>query len=302
MSETIGNPLSWSVDAAKGAGHYVGSVTGRLGSGDPERAALPAVRKIGTEDLRAALREGYADFVACRSDVVFLCLIYPVIGLVLAWAFFSGNLLPLVFPILSGFALVGPVAAVGLYEVSRRLERGEPLDWSGVFGVVLHQSRRQLPSLCAIIVVVFLWWFFLGHMIFALFLGLSTMTNITSSYEVFLTLNGLTMLAVGTIVGALFALLLYMITVLSLPLLLDREVDFVTAMITSFKYVLAHPVVMLSWALLIAALTFAAMIPWFLGLFLVLPLLGHATWHLYRLLAEEDAPVALGGAGSEQVA
>ncbi|MEX0304335.1 MAG: DUF2189 domain-containing protein, partial [Leisingera sp.] len=152
---------------------------------------------------------------------------------------------------------------------------------------VLQQSRRQLPSICAIIIVVFLFWFFLGHMIFALFLGHATMTNISSSADVFLTANGLTMLAVGTVVGALFALLLYMITVISLPLLLDREVDFVTAMITSFQYVQQNFSVMILWAAFIAAVTFAALLPWFLGLFLVLPLLGHATWHIYRLAAAE---------------
>ena len=122
-------------------------------------------------------------------------------------------------------------------------------------------------------------------MIFALFLGLSTMTNISSSLEVFLTLNGMVMLVVGSLVGALFALLLYMITVISLPLLLDREVDFVTAMIASFTYVQHNFVPMMLWAALIAAVTFAALLPGFLGLFLVLPLLGHATWHIYRLIA-----------------
>ncbi|KII14141.1 DUF2189 domain-containing protein, partial [Phaeobacter sp. S60] len=147
-----------------------------------------------------------------------------------------------------------------------------------------QQSRRQLPSICAIIIIVFLFWFFLGHMIFALFLGHSTMTNISSSPEVFLTANGVTMLAVGSAVGAIFALLLYMITVLSLPLLLDREVDFVTAMITSFSYVQSNFVLMILWAAGIAAATFVAMIPGFLGLLLVLPLLGHASWHVYRLI------------------
>jgi uncharacterized membrane protein len=111
------------------------------------------------------------------------------------------------------------------------------------------------------------------------------MTNISSSFEVFLTINGVTMLAVGTIVGALFATLLYMITVLSLPLLLDRELDFVTAMITSFQYVQANPVPMLAWATFIAIVTFAALIPWFLGLLIVLPVLGHASWHVYQQIA-----------------
>jgi uncharacterized membrane protein len=123
-------------------------------------------------------------------------------------------------------------------------------------------------------------------MIFALFLGLSTMTNISSSFDVYFTSQGLSMLVVGTGVGACFALLIYAITVIALPLLLDREVDFVTAMLTSFSVVTENPVPMLVWAAMIAALTFVALLPAFLGLFLVLPLLGHATWHLYRLICE----------------
>ena len=247
---------------------------------------VPPLGAVEMSMLGAALRRGWRDMKRAPGYALIFAGVYVGIGWMLVWVtWWTGQSYWLIFAAV-GFPLVGPFAAVGLYEVSHRLQGGEPLGPEEIFGVIAHQRRRQLPSICAVIIIMFLFWFFLAHMIFALFLGFSTMTNVSTSFEIYTTSQGLTMLAFGTGVGAVFALLLYMLTVVSLPLLLDREVDFVTAMITSFKIVRDNPVPMLVWAVIVAGLTFVAMIPGFLGLFVVLPLLGHGTWHLYRQMVE----------------
>ena len=178
---------------------------------------VPELRAIEFPMLKEALRRGWADMKRSPGYSIMFASAYVVIGLVLAWiTWATGKTYWLIFAAV-GFPLVGPFAACGFYEVSRCLEQGKPLEMGPVCGVVARQGRRQLPSLCAVIIMIFLFWFFLAHMIFALFMGLSTMTNVSSSFEVFLTANGLMMLLVGTAVGAVFALLLFMITVIAMP-------------------------------------------------------------------------------------
>jgi uncharacterized membrane protein len=247
-----------------------------------ETPAAPEINLLEASDLRASLAAGWRDFRRAPILGAVFAAVYVLGGWLILWAMTTKGQVWWTLPASAGFPILGPFVACGFYEISRRLEAGEPLVAREVFGVIFRQKDRQIPAMAAVIVVYFLFWNFLSHMIFALFLGNATMTNVSSSLAVFTSPEGLAMLAFGTVVGAVFATLLFSLTVVSLPMLLDREVDFVTAMLTSFALVRENPGVMLGWGLLIATCLFVAMLPGFLGLFLVLPLFGHASWHLYR--------------------
>lgn len=242
--------------------------------------ALPAINVIGWRDLREALALGWRDFRAAPRFGLFFSSVYVLGGFLMVWLG-AGHVVWVVATSL-GFPLLAPFAACGLYEVSRRLERGEPLDWAGVLGVVWRERTRQLPWAGAVIVLYFLFWTFFAHMLFAMIMGLGAMTSVSTSWDVFWTPRGLTMIALQLVTGGLTAFLLFSLTVVSLPLLLDREVDFVSAMLLSLRAVRTNPVVLGGWAVVSAAVTMVGLLPWFLGLGLTLPVLGHATWHLYR--------------------
>jgi uncharacterized membrane protein len=242
----------------------------------------PEINGLDLSDLKASLASGWRDFRRAPLLGLAFAAVYVLGGWMIFWAMTARGQIWWTLPAGAGFPILGPFIACGFYEISRRLEAGEPLVAAEILGVIFRQKDRQIPAMAAVIVVYFLFWNFLAHMIFALFLGRATMTNVSSSMAVFLTPEGLTMLAVGTLVGAGFAVLLFCLTVVSLPMLLDREVDFVTAMLTSFALVTENPRVMLGWGALIAVSLFLGMLPGFLGLLIVLPLFGHASWHLYR--------------------
>lgn len=244
--------------------------------------AVPEINEVDLSDLKASLALGWRDLRRAPLLGMVFAAVYVLGGWLIVWAMTTQGQIWWTLPASAGFPILGPFIACGFYEISRRMEAGEPLVAGEIFGVIFRQKDRQVPAMAAVIVVYFLFWNFLSHMIFALFMGHTVMINVSSSYEVFLTPEGLAMLAFGTAVGAVFATLLFSLTVVSLPMLLDREVDFVTAMLTSFALVRENPVVMLGWGALIGVCLFLGMVPAFLGLFLVLPLFGHASWHLYR--------------------
>lgn len=240
------------------------------------------VRAITVDDISAALAAGLRDFLAAPAFGLIFGGIYAVGGLTLLYAALSLDAVFLVYPAAAGFALIAPAVAVGLYEVSRALERGETPTWSGILAAFPHHARRELGHMALVTVFGLIAWVYAAGFTYAVFFGLEPLdlgeivTNIVS------TPRGIAFLVVGNALGVMISAFLFSLTCVSFPLLLDRDIDFVTAMITSVKAVMASPWVMAGWAIFIAAMLAVAIMPMFLGLFVVLPLLGHATWHLYR--------------------
>ncbi|MGV6810644.1 MAG: DUF2189 domain-containing protein [Brevirhabdus sp.] len=257
-------------------------------NGAPIAPSVPDMRRITVSDLLGALKCGWRDFTRAPLIGLFFSVFYVWGGLVLFDVFGDAGYVAYVIILALGFPLIAPFCAVGYYEISHRLDMGQTFTWRDILGVVAAEKDRQIPWLGAIIVIAFLFWSFLAHMIFALFMGLSAMTNISTSHEAFLTPEGLTMIAVELVVAAVFFFILFALTVFALPLLLDRDIDFVTAMIVSVSTTFANFWVMILWGEIVVALLFIGMMPMFLGLIVILPVLGHATWHLYRRVSSSE--------------
>ena len=248
-----------------------------------EANQLPSVAKIGFEDLRYALANGMRDFARAPGYGLFFGGFYALGGVVLIYGTFVLGMLWLAYPLVIGFALIGPFVATGLYEVSRRIENNIELSWGEVLSVMWLQHRRELGWMAFVMLFVFWIWMYQIRTLVAVFFGSAGFADFQGFVDaVFTTSNGWNFLIAGHLAGAIISLVLFSITVVSCPLLLDKEVDFVTAMITSIRSVLASPVMMLGWGAFVVVAVLLSAIPAFLGLLVVLPILGHATWHLYR--------------------
>jgi uncharacterized membrane protein len=247
------------------------------------RLAAPEVRPITTADLREALARGLDDFGAMPSHVVFLSLIYPAAGLIFGQLAFGYQVLPILFPLVAGFALVGPLAAIGLYELSRRREHGLEASWKQAFGVLRSTSLPAIVTLGSLLMAIFIAWLIAAQVIYNATFGDVRHASLAAfASDIFTTRAGWTLIVVGNAVGLLFAVIAFTISVVSFPLLLDRDVGFAAAVATSARVVLANPAAMALWGFIVATALVLGSIPLLIGLAVVMPILGHSTWHLYR--------------------
>ncbi|CAN5659926.1 DUF2189 domain-containing protein [soil metagenome] len=262
-----------------------------ISSAEGSAAAPPAVRQIGIGDVVDALRCGIDDFSVRPSHYVFICLIYPVAGAALVIWTVGGNATQLIYPMLTGFALVGPIAAIPLYEISRQREAGLDPSWPEAFAVVKAPSWSSILAVGLWLTAVFIVWLVTAQALYAWLYA----TNEPATHGAFLadvvtTGRGWTLIILGNAIGFVFAVVVLSTTVVAFPLLVDRHVGASEAIRTSMRAVQANPVPMLAWGLIVAALVFLAMLPALVGLAVVLPVLGHATWHVYRKVVEAPPP------------
>ncbi|MDX1779996.1 MAG: DUF2189 domain-containing protein [Thalassovita sp.] len=280
MVKTIGNPLSWGASAPSETGHAIEEVAENLGSHD---LTAPEIRALRAADIRDTLRKGIDDFTYFRGDVLFMALFYPAIGILLTVAAFQQNLLPLLFPMAAGFALLGPFAAIGLYELSRLHEAGEPACWTEAFKVLRPAVAGPAFALGLYLFALYALWLYAAAWIYRITLGPDLPVSAGAFVnDILNTSEGTAMIVIGLGVGTVFAVLVLVTSLISFPMLVDRRVGLPLAVTTSFRLARQNPRVVGLWGLTVAAILVAASIPLFLGHILALPILGHATWHFYR--------------------
>jgi len=287
-TKTIRNPVEWTGDQVLHAAHGF-AATGRALHHAVEtlHSPAPAIRRITAADLWDALARGSSDEGAYRTDVFFLVLVYPVLCLGAAYVAFGMNMIPLLFPLASGLAIVGPAAAVGLHEMSRRREMGLDVTWRNAFDVVHRPAIGGILILGVLLTALFLSWLAAAWLIYTNTLGPALPVSAGQFLrDVLYTDAGHLMMAEGLGVGFLFAVVAMAVSVVSFPLMVDRDIGLDSAVKTSLRAVAANPGAMAGWGLIVASVLVVASIPLFVGLIVAIPVLGHATWHLYRKLVE----------------
>ena len=284
MQNHVRNPLEWGWEKFKQTSQAVGSTAITLDGAWEDRAtAPPSVRRITASDVGDALARGVRDFGACRTDVVMLCLLYPIAGLAISRMAFDYGMLALVFPLIAGFALIAPIFGLGLYEISRRREQGLETRWTDAFSVARSPNIGSILVMGLLLLAIFCLWLFAANLLYTVTLGPDAPVSAQAFVRDALTTSkGLTMTIVGIGVGFLFALLVLVIGVVSLPMLLDRNAGVGTAIATSVRAVRMNPGPMAMWGFIVAASLLVGALPLLIGLAIALPVLGHATWHLYR--------------------
>ena len=271
------HPFEWAYDA-------IGAAMTRSDPAAMDGAPV-VIRRITVQDLRASLREGVADFLAGRTDAVFLCLMYPLAGLVLSRLVIGGGLLPLLFPLVAGFALVGPLLATGMYQMSRVRERTGQASWADAFSAFAAPSIGSIVMLGLWLFALYALWLGAAGMIYRATLGpIPPRTYAEFFHAVFLTPPGWSLIVVGCGVGAVFAASVLTVGVVSFPLLLDRNTGVGRAVEASIRAVRTNPGPVAVWGVMVAGLLVLGCLPFLIGLAFVVPVLGHATWHLYRKL------------------
>ena len=256
------------------------------------KSAQPIVCKIGTSDLRYALARGLADFNAMPTHLIFLGVIYPVLTFIFARTAAGYEVLPLVFPLLAGYTLIGPLVAIGMYELSRRRELGLDISRMHAFEVFRSPSIVAIAFLAFLLMVIYIGWLFAAQAIYVLFIGSEAPASIEEfAGQILTTRPGWALIVVGSSVGFVITVVVFSLSVVSFPLLLDRDVGLSIAIRTSISSVLANPITMAIWGVIAAAALLIGSLPLFAGLAVVLPVLGHATWHVYRRAVKWDPVV-----------
>lgn len=249
----------------------------------PQQRGMPKINKVTAGDITSSLKAGFSDFLARPLMSSFFGLFYAVFGILFVWCLVWLGKIWMIIPAIVGFPLVAPFAAAGLYEMSRRLQKGESFGWSEILTVMANQRKREMGWMAFVTLFIFWVWSYQVRLWLAIILQDASFSDFEGFLNiVFFTPQGWTFLAVGTCAGALLSAVLFTLTVVAMPMLLERDTDFVTAMLTSIRVVTENPVIMLTWAGIISATMLLSLVPAFLGLIFTLPILGHTTWHLYR--------------------